>query len=119
LGTFQLACDRREALRLELRDEDGGRIQFKFIEIHDIQSDAFEDEDTRSDEWLGPDGAPVDFEAEFEAEFEADLEAEIAEYLAEFASRLDGEEWKAETEPDPRWETVQYHCMVVLDEPAG
>src|SRR5262249_2993693 len=97
LETFQRACDRREALHLELRDEDGTNVEIEWIQVNDIQSDPFAGIDDDDDE-----------------ELDADLQAEIDATIAEWKSRFEGEEWKGEPEPDPRWETMQYHCMVYL-----
>jgi hypothetical protein len=105
-NAFRLACDRREALNLEMRDEDGVPVSMKFIRVHDIQSDPFEDADARDDELVGPEGQMDEHRAE--------LEAEIADVVSELASSVEGEEWKEELDPDPRWETTQYCCMIFL-----
>jgi len=99
MDAFQRACDRREALHLELRDGDGTHVEVEWIQVNDIQSDPFADitDDDDDDE-----------------ELEEELQAEIDAAIAEWKSRFDGEEWKGEPEPDPRWETMQYHCMVYL-----
>jgi hypothetical protein len=34
--------------------------------------------------------------------------------MSERASSIEGEEWKGELDPDPRWETMQYYCMIFL-----
>src|SRR5262249_47303920 len=52
LETFQRACDRREALHLELRDEDGTNVEIEWIQVNDIQSDPFAGIDDDDDEEL-------------------------------------------------------------------
>jgi len=97
LESFRIACDRREALHLELRDEDGNGVAVEWIQVNDIQSDPYADIDDDDDE-----------------ELDEELQAEIDATIAEWKSRFEGEEWKGEPEPDPRWETMQYYCMVYL-----
>lgn len=97
---FRAACDRREALVLELRDETGAVFPCEWIEVHDIDALFPEDEfDVDDDEPMDP---------ELEAAIDHDVEL--------FESFHDGDDfnrtpWEA---PDERWETTRYHMMVHL-----
>ena len=46
---FWAACDRREALRLELRDETGGVFQCEWIRVNDIDNHSWSDDDVDDD----------------------------------------------------------------------
>ena len=97
---FRAACDRREALDLELRDEAGVVFQCEWIEIHDI-AEVLTDEDFDWD-----DDQPMD--PELEASIDHD--AELLESFFD-ADDYDKTPWAP---PDPRWEMTRYHMMVYL-----
>ena len=99
---FRAACDRREALDLELRDEGGVVLRCEWIEIHDIDAPILTDEDLDG-------GADEPMDLALEAAIDHDVEL--------FESFYDGNDqhqtspWEP---PDVRWETMRYHVMVHL-----
>ena len=95
---FCAACDRREALDLELRDETGIVLQCEWIEIHDIDATGLADEDFDEEE----------IDPELEESIEHDLE------LIESFRDDDYDQVSSWEPPDERWETTQYHIMVHL-----
>jgi hypothetical protein len=122
----QASLDRREALDLELRDEQGGVFECEFMQIYD-----------RFDLKNGAVDAMEDTEEEQEAQFEiylsslspegrekalaqrADTDAEIEEFVAELKEEwgemeLFGSGWPPLPPEDPRWDTMQYHLQVHL-----
>ncbi len=117
---------RREALDLELRDEEGGVFECDFMQIYDL-----------FDAKTGVVDAMGDTEEESEAKFEihlsslsredrekalaqrADSDAEIEEFVAELKAEweeaeLFGSGWPPPPPEDLRWETMQYHLQVHL-----
>ena len=98
---FSAACDRREALDLELRDEADMVFQCEWIEIHDIDAGVLSDEEFDWD-----DEEPMDPELEASIDHDAEL-------FDSFNDRddYDPTPW---VPPDERWETMRYHMMVHL-----
>jgi hypothetical protein len=97
---FRAACDRREALTLELRDETGVLFPCEWIRINDIDDHTWADDDIYDDEELDP-----------------DCEAAIEHDVALIESYIDGNDqdcpspWEP---PDERWDSFRYHMMVYL-----
>lgn len=110
LAEFKAACDRREALNLELRDEHGQRFPCAYMRIYDhfLQWPPMgEENDPLDDPDLGP---------ELREQVEADV-AELREWLDDLAEDRKADAWKWEyEEPDPRCVTAQYTIQVVLRE---
>lgn len=110
LDEFTAACERREALNLELRDESGDIFPCAFMRIHDhfLQwPEPTEEDDPLNDPDLDP---------ELRAQLEADA-AEFQEWLEELEEDRKADEWKwADEEPDPRYDTMQYTIQVFLRE---
>lgn len=113
VADFNAACDRREALNLELRDESGGVVPCWFIRIYDLQDQAWIDEDIDSDETEFDDALDDALEEEFEDEIDFDSHAPQALFEDDL---LDGSSWQP---PDERWDTMQYHIQVYLYDPRG
>jgi hypothetical protein len=105
---FRAACDRREALDLELRDEMGVLFPCEWIRINDIDDQSWAEDDFDDDEDLDPElEAAIDHDAEL---IESSLDEDDASYFDE--DDLDcPSPWEP---PDPRWETSRYHVMVYL-----
>lgn len=99
---FRAACDRREALDLELRDEGGVVFRCKWIEIHDMDAPILTDEDFDEDT-----DEPMD--PELEAAFDHDVE--LFESFHDWYDHDQTSHWEP---PDERWETTRYHMMVYL-----
>jgi hypothetical protein len=101
---FVAACDRREALGLELRDEAGAPFRCEWIQINDTDdhSSADDDDDLYDDEPLDP-----------------ELEAAIEHNPESIESFFDGEDYDRVSSwepPDERWDTTKYFMMVHLNE---
>lgn len=112
IADFNAACDRREALSLELRDETGGVVPCWFIRIYDLQDQSWTDEDAESDAQAFDDA----FDGELEDGFEEDTDFDRPEPQAwREDDLLDGSSWQP---PDERWDTMQYHIQVYLYDPA-
>lgn len=95
---FRAACDRREALDLELRDQTGVVFPCEWIEVHDIDALPFIDEE------LGwEDDEPMCPEVEAAIEHDADT-------IGSFSDGYD-QTWEP---PDDRWAMSRYHIMVYL-----
>ena len=114
IADFNAACDRREALTLELRDETGAVVPAWFIRIYDLQDDAWLDDELEADD--------LEFTTEFEDELEEELEADadfdsgdddVEAWFSEM-DFLDGSSWQP---PDERWDTMQYHIQLYLYDP--
>ena len=99
---FRAACDRREALRLELRDDAGVVFPCEWIEVDDIDDHSCLDEtfDLDDDESLDP---------ELEAAIDHD-----AELVESYFDRDDDDHASSWDPPDERWETTRYHMTVHL-----
>jgi hypothetical protein len=99
---FRAACDRREALQLELRDEADAVFPCEWIQVNDIDDHSWADGDFDADE-----DEPLD--PELEAAIEHDVEL--------IDSYLDGDDYERTSSwepPDGRWDTMKYHVMVYL-----
>jgi hypothetical protein len=101
---FLSACDRREALELELRDEADVMLQCEWIQINDLgdplwSDDEFDELDEFDEELLDPElQAAIEHDAELFEEFSREQEYDRG--------------WEP---PDERWESG-YHMMVYLGE---
>jgi hypothetical protein len=109
VADFNSACDRREALNLELRDETGGAVPCWFIRIYDLQDESSTDEDTEGDTQEFDDA----FDDELEDEFEGDTDFDGAP-TAWLEDDCSDASWQP---PDERWDTMQYHIQVYLYDP--
>jgi hypothetical protein len=96
---FRAACDRREALNLELRDEMGALFPCQWIRINDIDDHSWAEDDV--DEEM--------FDLELEEAIEHDME--VTESYLDDDDQDDALPWEA---PDERWESSRYHMMVYL-----
>jgi hypothetical protein len=111
---FRAACDRREALNLELRDETGVLLEYEWIQVNDIDEGAWIEDDAADDddldhEWLQQFEQDVDPDPECQAAIEHDVGLMDAE--------LDGDDWSGESAwgtADDRWNWFRYHLMVRL-----
>jgi hypothetical protein len=126
LDLFQAACERREAVEFELRDEQGEVFECEYMRVYDLremesqwgpaspEAEAAEERELQAHlESLSPEDR-----AELEASMAAD-EAMIAEWLDEMKEDQAEEEmyhssWPPPPAPDERWETMQYHLQVFL-----
>ena len=125
LAKFEAACDRREALNLELRDEHGAVLECAYMRVHDLRElDRDREVDSVCDaedekelpEYLA--SLSPEERAEFEAQRAAD-DGMIEEWLAELEEDRADEEMYRSTRPPPppddeRWETMQYFLQVFL-----
>jgi hypothetical protein len=127
LDRFTAACDRREALNLELRDESGQVYPCEFMRVYDLFDmragimNGVDDTGDIDEETLGS-GVPNE-RAEVDAYAEADHES-IEAMLAELQQDWDDEEmyhsaWPPPPEPDPRWDIMQYRLQVFLEGSLG
>jgi len=93
---FRAACDRREALDFELRDETGQLFECEFMRVWDIRE--------------------MSFEFEIDAEMDADLIDEMIDDQEEEEDEEDrfNSSWPPAPAPDERWDTMQYHLQVHL-----
>jgi hypothetical protein len=99
LTEFIAACERREALALELRDEAGERFDCEWVRVNDIQDQSWADDlDDLDEEPLTP-------------ELEEAIERDAELLMESFDEDIYGSSWPP---PDIRWETMQYHMMVKL-----
>lgn len=101
---FLSACDRREALGLELRDEADVVLGCEWIQINDLgdpllSDDEFDDFDELYDD------EPLDPELQASIDHDAEL-------FEEFCREHDYD--RAWEPPDERWEMPGYHMMVYL-----
>ena len=111
---FRAACDRREALNLELRDETGVLLLCKWIQVNDIDEEAWTDYDVADDEdldpeWLDDIEQHIDRDPECQAAIEHD-----AELLDAY---LDGGGWDRASPwdaADERFDCCRYHIMAYL-----
>jgi len=116
LELFRSACDRREAVNFELRDENGELFECEFMRVWDWQEmnspQWRDDERWESERWL--EGLDRARRAELEAEFAED--EELIEELIEDQERdeMFQSSWAPDDEPDPRWDTMRYHLQVHL-----
>ncbi|HXT17920.1 MAG TPA: hypothetical protein VN706_19960 [Gemmatimonadaceae bacterium] len=110
---FEDARVRREALNLELRDENGDLFPCAFMRIYDgflEWPETADDYDPLDDPDLDPE------ERERLEEFEADFNA----WVDELEEERKADAWKrGYEEPDLRWETMQYTIQVFLREDFG
>lgn len=97
---FRAAVERREALDLKLRDENGDDFEFDFVRVYDLRDTSWEDD-------IDDDEDDIEVDAEFAAAIEEDL-ASLRE------SDMYGSTWSP---VDERWDTMRYHIMVHLDRP--
>ena len=98
---FRAACDRREALNLELRDETGVLFPCEWIRVYEIDDHAWADDDIDDD---------IDDE-----ELDLDWDAAIEHDVELMESYIDGDDQDRPWEPpDERWESFRYHIMVYL-----
>lgn len=109
---FRSACDRREGLPLELRDEAGAIFDCEWIQIHDIQelsalSEAFDDS---VDDEIDP-----ELEAAIEADAEVieELHDDTGDYDYDYDDDYGDEAWQP---PDERWDSMRFYLMVYLRE---
>jgi len=110
LIAFRAASDRREALNLELRDEQGEIFPCAYMRIcdHFMEWPPVSDEDDPLND--------PDLDPELRAQLEADA-ADFEEWLADFEEERKADAWKWQhEEPDPRFGTMQYTIQVVLRE---
>lgn len=109
MAEFSAACDRREALELELRDEDGARFECDFIRVYDLQDQSLHDDvfDAELDETLEP---VSEEERQADDDERAAFERDLAVLLEDVEDKY-GSSWSP---PDERWETMQYHMVVFL-----
>jgi len=111
---FRAACDRREALNIELRDEMGALLPCEWIQVNDIDEEAWTDDDVIDDEdldpeWLEAIEQQIDTDPEIQASIEHDAELLDAD--------LDGEGWNGASPweaGDERFDCCRYHIMVYL-----
>jgi hypothetical protein len=110
---FRSACDRREGLTLELRDEAGVAFDCEWSAIHDIQELASLN-----------DSFDCSIYDEIDPEFEAAIEAD-SELIQELHRAIDDpgydcgdDAWQP---PDERWDSMRFYLMVYLrdTEPNG
>lgn len=107
MAEFMAACERREALELEIRDEAGELFEFDFIRIYDLRDEAWLDEEISHVE----DGMPDhELDPELEAAVKADAEAWIEEHEDKWGSA-----WPPRPPEDLRWTTMRYQIQVFLE----
>ena len=113
IADFNAACDRREALNLELRDETGAVVPCWFIRIYDLQDQSWTDEDAET--------VAQEFDAALDDELEDELEVDLELHGDDDATRawlqddlVDESPWQP---ADERWDTMQYHIQVYLYDP--
>lgn len=113
MKAFQRACDRREALVLELRDDRGELFPCAHIRVYDLRLTWPEPHPDEFD-------APDDEELDPELRAQMDDDAELArDWMEEIEEDLEADAWKQEDDPcDPRWDTMQYHIQVYVREPS-
>lgn len=106
---FQSACDRREALAVELRDETGAVFPCEWIAIHDLQEHSSSSAPFACGVF---DDVTIDDELEqLDPEVLEAIEHD-AELLEEFNDEDDyASEWRP---PDERWETMRFYLMAYL-----
>jgi hypothetical protein len=124
-----VAANRREALHLELRDENGALFQCEFIRITDLfdiaggmvdeMSDTEEEEEAAFEVELSAlfcearDRAIAE-RAQMNARVQADIEAIVADMVEEEKQNECGSAWPPRPPEDSRWETMQYLLQVHL-----
>lgn len=113
IEVFQAACDRREAVQFELRDENGQPFECEFMrvwDLHEMNSDQWrEDEEWETELHLAT--MTPEERAEFDAELD-ETDEEMREDRAE--EEMYHSSWPPGPEPDERWATMQYHLQVHL-----
>lgn len=125
LEAFEAACERREALDLELRDDDGALFNCAHMGVYDLREldrdravgsvcDAEDEKELM--EYVA--SLSPEERAEFEAQ-QAPDEAAIEEWVVEAEqTRADEEmyhsEWPPRPPDDERWETMQYFLQVFM-----
>lgn len=115
IADFNSACDRREALSLELRDETGAVVPAWFIRIYDLQDQSWMDDDVDLDAAEIDDKFEDDTDDEFGADDDSDVhDDELKAWLSE-ADLFDGPAWQP---PDERWDTMRYHIQLYLYDPS-
>jgi hypothetical protein len=116
------AMDRRELLRLQLRDERGDVFDCESIRIYDLMDDVDEMNDTEEEEQAAFEIYVSSLEPEERAEALAQRAADQAE-IEEFAAlwleerkerEMLNSDWPPPAPEDPRWDTMQYHLQVHL-----
>jgi len=110
MAEFTAACDRREALNLELRDEQGDLFPCAYMRIcdHFLEWPKMTDDDDPLND--------PDLDPELRAQMEADAK-ELQEWIEEMDEDRKADAWKwDDAEPDPRYEFMQYTIQVVLRE---
>jgi hypothetical protein len=126
LDLVMASMDRREALNLELRNEEDEVFQCDFMRVYDL----FDYKAGVIDEMCEtPEELEVDYQlflSEMSPEERAEAEAtraeddaEIEEFIAAWKEGRDEEamfhsSWPPQPEEDPRWDTMQYHLQVFL-----
>ena len=124
LDEVEAACDRREALDLELRDESGAVFECEFMRVYDLremerawESDNLNDPDEMdSAEYLA--ALSPEERVEREARRAAD-EAMLEEWIDEIEHERADEAmyhsaWPPPAPEDGRWATMQYYLQVYL-----
>jgi hypothetical protein len=116
LRDFRAAVNRREALGLILRDQDGDTFECDFIRVYDLRDTSYTETEP-----LDADELELDFEAEGEDGEDDDSETEdwAAALEEDLALRADSEMYGSTWAPpeDERWETMQYYLQVYLNVP--
>ena len=114
---FVEACNRREALNLELRDDNGEIFECDFMRVYDLQDDS-------SDELAALDEVDDPTEAESSDSTSDDglgsTAEEIEEMVQQWLEDKSEEEmfhsaWPPPPPPDPRWDTMRYLLQVFLE----
>jgi hypothetical protein len=102
---FRAACDRRESLNLELRDEMGVLFPCEWIRVNDIDDHTWADDDSYDDVYDDIDGEELDLECD------AAIEHDVLLMESYIDGADDDRPWEP---PDERWESFRYHIMVYL-----
>jgi hypothetical protein len=120
------AMSRREALNLELRDEDGVILACAFMRVYDLfdlhagvvdeMGDTEEEQQADFEIYLSSLSQEDRAEALTQrAETEAEVEAIVADLLEQRdEEQLLGSSWPPPPREDPRWDTMQYQLQVYL-----
>src|SRR4051812_37155260 len=118
LDLFRAACDRREALNFELRDESEAVFECDFMrvwDLRDVHSGVLDETDLELDDDVVSSGDEGNLDAEDAAEFEASVEEWIRDTEDE---QMYHSGWPPPPPPDERWDTMQYHLQVFLKTPS-
>ncbi len=113
---FAAAYNRREALDLQLRDENGAEFECDFMRVWDLP--ALDCTDDMEDEADVADSCATDDQLTSDKPWSDDLESDI-ELIDEWIEDRENEEvyhsaWPPPPPPDDRWNTMRYLLQVFL-----